>query len=89
MMSNGINAEAMKNLRDAVMLSRRPYAQIAKDVGVNRKTIPKMLLRDDLPIGMYFKVAQAIGADPFELLKNAESQTSAAIASTDKKTTGV
>ena len=48
MMSNGINAEAMKNLRDAVMLSRRPYAQIANEVGVNRKTIPKMLLRDDL-----------------------------------------
>lgn len=76
MMSNGINAEAMKNLRDAVMLSRRPYAQIANEVGVNRKTIPKMLLRDDLPIGMYFKIAQAVEADPFELLKQAQAQTS-------------
>lgn len=76
MMSNGINAEAMKNLRDAVMLSRRPYAQIANEVGVNRKTIPKMLLRDDLPIGMYFKIAQAVEADPFELLKQAQAQAS-------------
>lgn len=76
MMSNGINAEAMKNLRDAVMLSRRPYAQIANEVGVNRKTIPKMLLRDDLPIGMYFKIAQAVEADPFELLNQAKAQTS-------------
>lgn len=76
MMSNGISAEAMKNLRDAVMLSRRPYAQIANEVGVNRKTIPKMLLRDDLPIGMYFKIAQAVEADPFKLLKQAKAQTS-------------
>lgn len=76
MMSNGINTEAMKNLRDAVMLSRRPYAQIADEVGVNRKTISKMLLRDDLPIGMYFKIAQAVDADPFELLKQAKAQTS-------------
>ena len=76
MMSNGISAEAMKNLRDAVMLSRRPYAQIANEVGVNRKTIPKMLLRDDLTIGMYFKIAQAVEADPFKLLKQAKAQTS-------------
>lgn len=80
MMSNGINAEAMKNLRDAVMLSRRPYVQIANEVGVNRKTIPKMLLRDDLPIGMYFKIAQAIEADPFKLLKQAKAQTSSTTA---------
>lgn len=80
MMSNGISAEAMKNLRDAVMLSRRPYAQIANEVGVNRKTIPKMLLRDDLPIGMYFKIAQAVEADPFKLLKQAKAQTSSTTA---------
>lgn len=75
MMSNRINAEAMRNLRDAVMLSQRPYKQIALEVGISRKTIPKMLLRDDLPIGTYFKIAQAVNANPLELLKRAEQQS--------------
>lgn len=69
----------MKNLRDAVMTARVSKTAIAERAGVNRKTVTRLLQKDDVSMGTYFAIAKAVGANPMVLLGEANRQADALI----------
>ncbi|WP_223848100.1 hypothetical protein [Bifidobacterium tissieri] len=57
------------------MLNEVPKTQIARAVGVNRMTVAKHLKGEDMSLKMFISTAQAIRADPVQILADAIEST--------------
>jgi ribosomal protein S7 len=66
-----IAASAVKSLRVKSLLDEVPKTAIAREMGVNRATVAKRLKSDDISLGAFIEMSDAIGADPVEVLQQA------------------
>lgn len=61
----------MKSLRDKSLLDEVPKTEIARATNVDRNTVRNRLRSNDVPLSFFIGVAQAINADPVQVLAEA------------------
>lgn len=69
--ANKTAASAVKSLRVQSLLEEVPKTRIAREVGINRQVVAKHLKSDDMRLSEFIKTANAIGADPIQILSDA------------------
>ena len=70
-------ASAVKSLRDKSLLDEVPKTSIAQKTGVDRNTVRHRLKADDMPLSAFIGTAQALNADPVQVLAEAIESTQA------------
>lgn len=68
---NTAAAKAIEDLRVRTLLREVPKTQLAQATGTTRATVAKYLKAGDMSLGLFLDIAQAIGADPAEIIKEA------------------
>lgn len=64
-------ASAVKSLRDQSLLDEVPKTLIAKKTQVDRNTVTHRLKASDMTLSAFIATAQAINADPVDVLDRA------------------
>ena len=70
-----VAATAVKSLRVKALLDEVPKTAIAEQIGVSRATVARRFKYDDIPLSAFISTAQAIDADPVEVLRKAIQQS--------------
>ena len=66
-----VTSSAVKSLRAKALLDEVPKTQIAEDLGVTRQTVARRLKANDMMLSDFISTAEAIGADPVDVLAEA------------------
>jgi DNA invertase Pin-like site-specific DNA recombinase len=66
-----VAASAVNSLRVKSLLDEVPKTEIAERTGVTRLTVAKRLKRKDMSLSAFIDTADAIGADPLKIWKDA------------------
>lgn len=66
-----VTSSAVKSLRAKALLDEVPKTQIAEDLGVTRQTVARRLKSNDMMLSDFISTAEAIGADPVDVLAEA------------------
>jgi nitrogenase subunit NifH len=69
--SKQVAASAVELLHKSALVSEVPKTQIARRVGTRRQTVAKRFEKGDMKMTDYLKTAEAVGADPVEVLQQA------------------
>ncbi|WP_172147200.1 hypothetical protein [Bifidobacterium panos] len=66
-----VTSSAVKSLRAKALLDEVPKTQIAEDLGVTRQTVARRLKANDMMLSDFISTAEAVGADPVDVLAEA------------------
>lgn len=78
MLTNANNpaASAIRSLRVQTLLDEVPKTRIAQALGVSRPTVAKYLKADDMSLNMFLSIADIIGADAADIIRQATKKAS-------------
>ncbi|KFI65723.1 hypothetical protein [Bifidobacterium cuniculi] len=73
---NTVAASAIRSLRVQTLLDEVPKTRIAQALGVSRPTVAKYLKADDMSLDMFLSIADIVGVDAADIIRQATEKAS-------------